>query len=120
MEKQNKVSLWVGNLETKTELEKFMLEKYDDEGDSSSDFMKAFKIDYVDNQFQEVFFYENMNTKQDIFEGFSYVVSYLEEIPDLNWENYNSIILLYNFKYNKVVLEKESLTYIGSFDFIED
>ena len=46
-----------------------MIEVYDDEGDSSSKFMEAFRIYYMDNQFQEVFFYEDLQTKEEVFDG---------------------------------------------------
>jgi hypothetical protein len=120
MEKQNRVSLWVGNLLSENELDEIMLEVYDEKGDSSSKFMESFKIEYIDNQFQEVFYYEDFQTKEEIFEGFSYVDSFINKIPEIDWTEKNSIILFYNFEYNKNVTEKLGLKFIDTYDYIED
>lgn len=118
MEKQNKVSLWIGNIPSEDELNNFMLEVFDEEGDSSSKFIEAFNIEYIDNQFQEVFFYENLLTKEEVFEGFSYIESFINEIPELNWSEKNSIILLYNFEYSGNINSALDLEFINVFDFV--
>lgn len=120
MEKQNKVSLWIGNLSSEEVLNKIMLEVYNDEGDSNSLFKEAFNIDYIDNQFQEVFFYENLQTKQEVFEGFSYIESFMSDIPEVNWSKKNSIILLYNFEYNGNVKSKLGLDFVKVLDYTFD
>lgn len=120
MEKQNKVSLWIGNVPSEDELNNFMMEVFDDEGDSSSKFMEAFRIDYIDNQFQEVFFYEDLQTKEEVFDGFSYIESFIDEISEVDWSEKNSIILLYNFEYNNEVKSSQGLDFIKVFNFNED
>jgi hypothetical protein len=120
MEKQNKVSLWIGNLSSKVELNNIMLEVYNDEGDSSSRFKEAFNIDYIDNQFQEVFFYENFQTKQEVLDGFSYIESFINEIPEVNWSEKNSIILLYNFEYDSDVKSKLGIDFVKVLDYTSD
>lgn len=117
MEKQNKVSLWVGNYLSQEKFQSYFEEEYDEDGDSLSDFEQNFKIDYIDSQFQELFFYENLNSKTEIFDGFSYVESFIENIPNLTWENYNSIALIYNFDYQGDIKKANGLDFIGVFDF---
>ena len=116
----NKVSLWIGNVESEEALKNLILERYDDEGDSTSDFMDSFEIEFIDNQFQEVHFYDNTSSKTEILNGFSYIDSFLEEIPEINWEENNCLVLLYNFKYHERVQQKRGLTFVGSYEFTED
>ena len=70
MEEQNKVSLWIGSIASEEKLDAVILEVYDENGDSSSEFMKAFNIDYIDNQFQEVFFTITFNLRQKFLKDF--------------------------------------------------
>jgi hypothetical protein len=117
MEKQNKVSLWLGKFLSEEVFHDFLKEEYDEEGDAISKFMSAFQIDYIDPGFQEVYFYGNEVTKEKIFEDFSYIDSFLAQIPDQNWEKYNSIILLYNFEYEYIPLENYHIKFLGTFTF---
>ncbi|WP_255362797.1 immunity 22 family protein [Tenacibaculum sp. MAR_2009_124] len=80
-------------------LNQFMKERYNSKGDVSSLFIEKIGDEYLDNQFQEVDFYENKTNKNEIFEGFSYVESFIQDIPELRWNDFNSIILIYNFEY---------------------
>ncbi|WP_353777157.1 immunity 22 family protein [Winogradskyella sp. 3972H.M.0a.05] len=120
MEQQNKVSLWVGTVASRSRLNEIMQEVYDDEGDVSSQFMEVFKIDYIDNQFQEVYFYENLASKEEAFNGFSYSESFINHIQETNWAEKNSLILLYNFEYDGNTKSGLGLEFIGVFNFSED
>lgn len=119
MEQDGKVSLWLGKTASKAALDQILLEVFNDDGDSTSQFMEAFHIDYIDPQFQEVFRYEALalNSKQSIFEGCSYIESFLGQIPETSWESYNSVILLYSFEYGGEVRSALNLNFVGSFDF---
>jgi hypothetical protein len=64
MKKQQKVSLWIGHFTSKKALNNFLEEKYNDDGDVSSQFMQDFQIEYIDHDFQEVDFYENETMKE--------------------------------------------------------
>ena len=119
MEKQGKVSLWVGSFNSREDLDDFIGEVYDDEGDVSSVFIDVFKLDYVDSQFQEVYFYEDKSNKEEIFDGFSYVESFINSIPEINWSQKNTVLLLYNFEYSKKN-SHEKMEFIGAYDFVED
>ena len=73
MEKQGVVSLWLGNFKNAKNLNEFMRETYNNDGDISSLFIEKIEVEYLDNQFQEVDFYQNKKNKKIIFEGFSYI-----------------------------------------------
>jgi len=114
MEEQNKVSIWLGNFKSENELNSFMKEQFTEDGDIYSEFMKAFEIDFIDNQFQEVFFSENLSKEN--LESFSYSESYLEQITT-NLEKYNSVIALYNFNYSGKILNANDIDFIGVYDY---
>ena len=115
----NKVSLWIARFNSKEELNDYIKEEFDKNGDIYSNFMKSFKIDFIDNHFQEIDFYNN-KLKQEIFDGFSYIESFIHRIPNENWENYNAVILLYNYEYHGKVKLKKQVKFIGTFNYIED
>ncbi len=118
MERENKLSIWIGKFSSKDELSEYMKEKYTDDGDLYSSFMNSFKIDYIDNQFQEVLFQDNNITKEDIFSQFSYSESFIDLIPnDKNWTLYNSFILLYDFEYEKNVENDLNFIFLGVFEY---
>ena len=117
METKNKISLWLGKFASEDALHDFFKEEYDEEGDATSKFMSAFQIDYINPGFQEVYFYGNEVTKEKIFEDFSYIDSFLAQIPEQNWENYNSVILLYDFEYECFIREHNHVKFLGIFTF---
>lgn len=102
MQKEGKVSLWLGIFNDEETFRKFMEIKYTDDGDSiPSKFKKQFKIDYYDIDFSEIdYMEEKSNDLQILLEGFS---NDYEIIPRLNEKYnggmYNSIVLLYDFEY---------------------
>ncbi len=114
MEEENKVSIWLGNFNSEDELTEYMEEHFTEDGDMYSDFMKAFEIDFIDNQFQEVFFSKNLS-KED-FKSFSYAESYVDDI-NANLENYNSVIAIYNFNYSKKIQKSSDVDFIGVYDY---
>ena len=120
MEKQHKVSLWLGKLENKNVFEQKIKERYNDDGDMISDFMEDFKIDYIDSQFTENHYYGNESSPEKILDGFSYIESFVSKLPLINWNDFNAIILAYNFEYRGDIQSKDNVKFIGSFEFIED
>ena len=116
----NKVSLWIARFNSKEKLNDYIREEFDKNGDMYSNFMKSFKIDFIDNHFQEIDFYNNSKLKQEIFDAFSYVQSFIHLIPNENWENYNAVILLYNYEYHGKVKQNKQVKFIGTFNYIED
>ncbi|GAA0124049.1 immunity 22 family protein [Clostridium faecium] len=103
MQKEGKVSLWLGNFNNEKTFREFMEIKYTDDGESiPSKFKKQFKIDYYDIDFSEIdYMEEKSNDLEVLLEGFS---NDYEIIPKLNEKYnggiYNSIVLLYDFEYD--------------------
>jgi hypothetical protein len=119
MEDYGKVSIWIGNVSDKQELDIYLKETFDDEGDSTSHFMTDFEIDYIDNQFQEVDFNSKNESLLKKLEGVSYLKSYANQLPEIT-NLFNVIICLYNFKYCGTVNKSNNISFIGCFDFEED
>jgi hypothetical protein len=113
----NTVSLFLGSFKNKSELDRYTKEIYSDDGDVSSEFMQAFKIDFIDNQFREVFFLETNNLK-DLIEPLSYSADFLEEINFAR--KANGVIALYDFKYTGSVQTDGRMTYIGYYKYSEE
>lgn len=124
MQKEGKVSLWLGIFNDEETFREFMEIKYTDDGDSiPSKFKKQFKIDYYDIDFSEIDYMEEKTDElQVLLEGFS---NDYEIIPKLdkkyNKSMYNSIVLLYDFEYDcnseNYIHEKNKLNYIGCVDY---
>ncbi|MBS6599846.1 MAG: immunity 22 family protein [Clostridium sp.] len=103
MQKEGRVSLWLGNFNNEKTFREFMEIKYTDDGDSiPSKLKKQFKIDYYDIDFSEIdYMEERSNDLEVLLKGFS---NDYEIIPKLNEKYnggiYNSIVLLYDFEYD--------------------
>lgn len=124
MQKEGKVSLWLGNFNNEKTFREFMEIKYTDDGGSiPSKFKKQFKIDYYDIDFSEIdYMEEKSNDLEVLLEGFSNdyeIIPKLKENYDGNM--YNSIVLLYDFEYdsNKINYKNENniLDFIGCVDY---
>ncbi|RAS72843.1 immunity 22 family protein [Priestia endophytica] len=120
MEKQGSVSIWLGNVKRKEDLEKYVALKYDEDGDSlPSLFFRDFHINHyeTDEDFFEVEWLEESNKNiSKLLEGISYeeiIIPKVKQYSELN-KTYNSIILIYNFAYSGEVHSS------GKFDFILD
>lgn len=124
MQKEGKVSLWLGNFNNEKTFREFMEIKYTDDGDSiPSKFKKQFKIDYYDIDFSEIdYMEEKSNDLEVLLEGFS---NDYEIIPKLNEKYnggiYNSIVLLYDFEYDSneenYKDDKNTLDFIGCVEY---
>ncbi len=129
MECSGQVSIWLGNFNDLSDLERYVQTKYTDDGDSiNSKFETDFKIDYFDEDFREInVLEESQNSFSDILEDHSYyksiIANYTDQYSDILDKHYNSIILLYDFKYTENVkeIEKENLyiKFIGSIEYDE-
>ena len=114
MEAENRVSIWLGKFNSEEDLDAFMQEQYTEDGDVFSDFMKAFDISFVDNQFQEVLFSERLS-QQDL-NTLSYSNSFVHKIKS-DLEKYNSLIAIYNFDYSGKIVDTERIVFFGVFDY---
>ena len=124
MQKEGKVSLWLGNFNNEKTFREFMEIKYTDDGDSiPSKFKKQFKIDYYDIDFSEIdYMEEKSNDLEVLLEGFSHDYQIIPKLKE-NYDGimYNSIVLLYDFEYdsNKINYKNENniLDFIGCVDY---
>lgn len=124
MQKEGKVSLWLGNFSDEESFREFMEIKYTDDGDSiSSKFKKQFKIEYYDIDFSEVdYMEEQSNNLEILLEGFSNDYEIIPKFKEMyDGHMYNSIVLLYDFEYdaNKINYKNENnvLDFIGCVDY---
>ncbi|PIE84696.1 MAG: hypothetical protein CSA07_01145 [Bacteroidia bacterium] len=114
MEGTSRVSVWLGSFDNEEQLNAYVEEQFDEEGNVSSAFMRDFGIDFIDSQFQEVLFSREL--KRDDIAPASYSESFLDEIA-VDFSRYNSLILLYNFSYDKTVDRVGRLAFIGVYDY---
>ncbi|KZN97787.1 MAG: hypothetical protein C6W58_15195 [Bacillaceae bacterium] len=120
MEKEGFVSLFIGNSKSYKDLQNYILNSYTEDGDLlPSEFEKDFNIDYYNEDFREVEFYdEPSNDLRVLLEGFSYDEEIIPKFIELCGERLNqeanSVILLYNFQYNGNVNEKNQFRFLGT------
>ena len=120
MEKEGFVSLFIGNSKSYKDLQNYILNSYIEDGDLlPSEFEKDFNIDYYNEDFREVEFYdEPSNDLRVLLEGFSYDEEIIPKFIELCGERLNqeanSVILLYNFQYNGNVNEKNQFRFLGT------
>ena len=113
---KNIVSLWTGKFKNRKEFQSYIQENFDDEGDFDSKFMNDFKIEYYDSDFQEAEYLEKQINLQD-FENASYSKSFINKLTNIDFRNDNSIILVYDFEYNKAVIDTNKIRFIGNFEY---
>lgn len=124
MQKEGKVSLWLGSFSDEESFREFMEIKYTDDGDSiPSKFKEQFKIEYYDIDFSEVdYMEEQSNNLEVLLKGFSNDYEIIPKLKEKYDEHmYNSIVLLYDFEYdaNKINYKNENniLDFIGCVDY---
>ncbi|MGX9706933.1 immunity protein 22 of polymorphic toxin system [Laceyella sediminis] len=120
MKKEGFVSLFIGNSDSYEELQKYVLVSYTEDGDAiPSKFEKDFGIEYYDEDFREVEFYsQSSNDLRVLLEGFSYDEEIAPEFIDICGERLdqevNSVILLYNFQYDRKVDKTNQFKFLGT------
>ncbi|OMD35308.1 hypothetical protein BSK56_33105 [Paenibacillus borealis] len=111
MEKEGAVSLWVGNVQSSEELDRLLTVSYTDEGDFiPSIFAKHFGIRRYDDAVREAEYYEEAsNNLNQLLEGFSYddeiVLKFTALLQEGLTDDFNAVVLLYNFMYTEELLE---------------
>jgi hypothetical protein len=111
MEKEGFVSLWIGNVQSSEELDRLLAVSYSDEGDFiPSIFAKHFNIRRYDDAVREAEYYEEASDDlNQLLEGFSYDDEIVPRFTALVQEglanDFNAIVLLYNFEYTGEILE---------------
>lgn len=124
MQKDNIVSLWLGNFNSDEKFKKFMDVDYTDDGDLiPSIFQKSFKIEDYDIDFSEINYKETKsNDLKILLKGASYDYEIIDKFSEeyankLNKRYYNTVVLLYNFGYSgeikNVKIDNNEIEYIG-------
>ncbi|KOP70118.1 immunity 22 family protein [Priestia megaterium] len=121
MEQIGYVSLWVCKFSSSEELENYLLVAYTEDGDAiPSQFEQDFKIDYYDEDFSEAHYADEEIPKlSQLLEGCSYddvvIPNFVEKYGEYLLNGFNSMILLYDFQYNKKSdNEITGVKYLGS------
>lgn len=121
MEKKGYVSMFIGDVSSFEELESYVMQSYTEDGDwVNSQFEKDFSIEYYDEDFLEVEFYnEPSNDLRVILKGFSYdekiIPGFIGICGEYLDQEVNSVILLYNFAYDGTVKETNRFRFLGRY-----
>lgn len=115
---KNKISIWTGCFSEHEELKEYIKERYTDEADMDSLFMKGYTIDFIDNQFQEVLFLNENVTLQTLIAPLSYSEFFIRKI-NLK-PGHNAVIALYNFEYTGKILRDGKSQFLGVYDYNDD
>lgn len=119
MEQEGYVSLWVGNFSSKQDFENYLHIAYDEDGGALlSIFQPDFEIEYYDLDFREVEFFDNpISSIQELLRGCSYdetiIPKFRSMIGEAVHSHVNSMMLLYNFKYEGQP-SSQAMTYLGA------
>jgi Immunity protein 22 len=124
MSDEDTVSLWVGHADTPRILERYLADKYSEDGDSiPSPFSKDFGISWFDEDFREAHVLEEPSRfLRDLLTDNSYddviLPRFIRMIGETLPEEANAVILLYRFKYDESVKTSARRTvqmrYVGS------
>lgn len=121
---KEKVSIWVGNFESKDDFLNYTNIDYTEDGDSiSSNFEKDFSLIYYDRDLVEKgWVIQSKNNIKDLLKGFSYVDQFIQQFNYTNCEKkFNAAILIYNMEYNakerKVKFKSNELEFVGVYQY---
>jgi hypothetical protein len=120
MEKEGVVSLFIGNSNSYEELQNYICVRYTEDGDAiPSEFEKDFNIDYYNEDFREVEFYDESSDDLRVnLEGFSYdeeiIPKFIEICGERLNQEVNSVILLYDFQYHGHVNGTNQFRFLGT------
>lgn len=103
------VTLWLGNFKSAEDLKKYLDVGYTDDGDSiDSNFEKDFHLGFYDRDLIEFDWIENKEVELSVLlEVFSYDNQIIHQFLETGRE-YNTIILIYDYSYDKRILRKET------------
>ncbi len=122
MIKENKVSLWLGFYENADDFKNYIKVSYDEDGNYiPSDFQKNYAIKRYDlDAIESDWISERCSDVESLLTGFSgdyeIIPQFRKMLEHKNIENYNSIVLLYNFEYVNIDCVDQKLEYIGCAD----
>ena len=118
-ESNRKVSFWLGKFSSNEDLDNFVKDEYDEEGDVSSAFMKETEIEFCDSYKREVLFYSDRISKDALLD-FSYADTFIDQVSldEQDLRLYNAIILVYDSEYdNDNNSNSDILKFMGSLDY---
>ncbi|MBR0581311.1 immunity 22 family protein [Bacillus pumilus] len=126
---KNDVSLWLGNFGDFDEVENYTKVMYNDDGDSiPSVFEKEFKLGYYDRSLIEKdWIPEAEDDIKELLVDFSYDDQLIKQFNDIQLNSkYNTIILIYNYNYekdglavNSVDKDEYTLQFIGTAEYVD-
>ncbi|MGX9291152.1 immunity 22 family protein [Bacillus sp. A015] len=126
---KNDVSLWLGNFSNFDEVENYTKIMYNDDGDSiPSVFEKEFKLGYYDRSLIEKdWIPEAEDDVKELLVDFSYDDQLIKQFNDIKLNSkYNTIILIYNYNYekdglavNSVDKDEYTLQFIGTAEYVD-
>lgn len=122
MIKENKVSLWLGFFENMDDFKNYIKVTYDEDGNYiHSNFQESYGIKKYDlDAIESDWISEKCFDVESLLTGFSgdyeIIPQFKKMLEHRNIENYNSILLLYNFEYMSSDCIDEKLEYIGCAD----
>ncbi|KLV19515.1 immunity 22 family protein [Bacillus altitudinis] len=126
---KNDVSLWLGNFGNFDEVENYTKVMYNDDGDSiPSVFEKEFKLGYYDRSLIEKdWIPEAEDDIKELLVDFSYDDQLIKQFNDIQLNSkYNTIILIYNYNYekdglavNSVDKDEYTLQFIGTAEYVD-
>lgn len=125
MIKKNKVSLWLGKFSTSDEFSEYVEIDFSEDGDYiKSKFQEDFGIMEYNLDFMEKdWLSDYCDDLESLLSGFSYDYQIIPEFQKIICKekliNYNSILLLYDFEYEKGI-SNNFMDYIGCVDVNKD
>ena len=125
METENTVSIWIGNFDTKLELDEFITLKYDDEGEAiPSMFYHQYNIDIddIDDYLIEKEVFETSFTNLfDMLKGASYDNSIVKNLEQkgikANIAPNTPLILIYNYQFDSNTLRTINTEFIATVEY---
>lgn len=116
MELPGKVSVWAGHFADEAELEEYTSVYYKNEDDDGSAIIWSdLGINWFDDDFQEVAYFEEAITADDL-QAFSYAEIFMQHIKLDELKGYNALILLYDFQ-PEPGKDNSDLKYLGTFSY---
>ncbi|AJH15240.1 immunity 22 family protein [Myroides profundi] len=115
---KNKVSIWLANFTTEEKLEEYLEFRYSELEDlPRSNFIDDFEIEYYDEDFQEAYCANNIISLKELLAPLSYSESFIDKIGDTSNSQYNSVIAIYNYKYDDQKQGKDNIQFLGVLDY---
>jgi hypothetical protein len=125
MEKENRVSVWIGTGVDIEAVDDFLTETYDDDGDSTCPLWDALGVDFLDHDLLEVDLQVGPVPLAELLDGLSYLPSFEESLlargAELEIEEADALLVIYDFEpaAPKAAMGP-GLRYAGTFDYSKD